>query len=92
MKDLTFLTKGQQINAGNHIISVGSFNTQDIAIISKHTGAFVKFKDIPKKGSPLNKIKLTFKNFLCSNNDLVFQRLWASDVQQIVKILKKSKK
>lgn len=85
------LTKGQQIKAGNHIISVGSFDTHDIAIISKSTGSFVKFKDIPKKGSPLNKIKLRFKNFLCSDNDLVFQRLWSSDVQQIINILKNNK-
>ena len=85
------LKLGQQIPAGNHIISVGSFDTHDIAIISKHTGTFVQFKDIPKKGSPLNKIKLRFKNFLCSNKDLVFQHLWADDVQQIIQILKTNK-
>ena len=88
MKNLK-LTKGQQITAGNHIISVGTFDAHDIAIISKSTGKFVKFKDIPKKGSPLNKIKLKFKNFLASDKDLVFQRLWSDDVQQIINILKK---
>ena len=85
------LSLGQQINAGNHIISVGSFDTTEIAIFSKHTGKFIKFKDIPKKNSPLNKIKLRFKHFLCSETDLVFSHLQSDGVKEIIKILKTNK-
>jgi hypothetical protein len=69
---------GNQINAGNHIVSVGIRNTTDIAIISKTTGRFVKFKDI-KKGGVLWKIKRNkkFKIFLCSDNDFCFS--WMQD-------------
>ena len=85
------LSLGQQISAGNHIISVGVFLITDIAIKSKHTGNFIKFKDIPKKNSPLNKIKLRFKNHLCSNEDLVFAHLQSDGVEEIINILKSNK-
>ena len=90
MKNINF-TLGQKINAGNHIISIGSFDVHDVAIISKHTGHFVKFKDIPKRNSCLNKIKLRFNMFLCSDQDLVFQHVWFDDVMQMIDILKNNK-
>lgn len=85
------LTKGQLINAKNHLISIGTFNTTDVAIISKSSGEFVKFKNIPKKNSPLNKIKLRFKSHLCSEDSLVFQWIGSDQVQQMIDILKNNK-
>lgn len=85
------LQKGTTINAGNHLISVGTFNTSDIAILSKRTGDFVQFKDIPKKNSPLNKIKLRFKHHLCCDHSLVFSWMSKDNVLDIIKILKTNK-
>jgi len=63
------IEKSNQINAGNYIVSIGTYNITDVAIISKSTGDFVEFKNIVK-GGKLAKVKRKFKHWI--NNDTTF--------------------
>ena len=64
--------KGQQINAGNFIVSIGTFDTQDVAIISKKSGDFVKLKQA-KVSKKLRKIKRLHKLWLNNHDTFNFQ-------------------
>ena len=81
------ITKGNQISAGNFIISIGAFNTGDIAIISKSTGDFTRLTQA-KRSKKLRKIKRTFKSFI--NNDTTFNFQFMTDdlTTQLIMMLK----
>ena len=82
------LEKGMVIKAGNFIVSIGSFNITDIAIISKSTGDFVKFKNI-KKGGKLAKIKRKFKNNINSDTTFTFSFMQPDTTAELIKFLNK---
>lgn len=83
-----FLVQNNQIiRAGNYLIHIGTYKTTDVAIISKFTGEFVKFKDI-RKGGKLAKLKRKFKNSLCSSETFNFSFVQPEKVQEIINILK----
>ena len=87
MKNI-LIQKNQIIKAGNFLVSVGTYNTTDIAIISKFTGEFVKFKDI-RKGGKLAKLKRRFKQNLCSSETFNFSFVHPEKLTKIVNFLKK---
>lgn len=74
------------INCGSHEVSIGT-DTTEIAIFSKTTGEFCKFKDI-KKGGKLAKIKRKFKKHLISETDMVF-KMQEDDAIELIEMLKK---
>jgi len=80
-------TKGQQINAGNFIVSIGTFNTSDVAIISKHSGDFVLIKQT-KISPKLKRVKRLLKSWLNSNNTFTFQFMNDDLTTQLLNILK----
>ena len=80
------IQKNQIIKAGNFLVSIGTYNTTDIAIISKFTGEFVKFKDI-RKGGKLEKLKRKFKQNLCSTETFNFSFVQPDKLKEIVTFL-----
>tara|TARA_R100000951_G_scaffold96368_1_gene85632 strand:- start:234 stop:512 length:279 start_codon:yes stop_codon:yes gene_type:complete len=69
---MTTFTKGQQIVIDRSFtISIGSFNTGDVAIISNFTGQFVMLTSI-KKSKRLRKVKNKFKSSLSITGDKEF--------------------
>ena len=80
------IQKNQIIKAGNFLVSIGTYNTTDIAIISKFTGEFVKFKDI-RKGGKLEKLKRKFKQNLCSTETFNFSFVQPDALKEIVTFL-----
>jgi len=80
-------TKGQQINAGNFIVSIGTFDTSDVAIISKHSGDFVLIKQT-KISPKLKRVKRLLKSWLNSNNTFTFQFMNDDLTTQLLNILK----
>lgn len=81
------LIKGTQISAGNFIVSIGAFNTEDVAIFSKHTGDFCQFKNI-KKGGKLAKVKRKFKNNLNSKSSFSFGFMQPETTKKLIDFLK----
>lgn len=82
------LSKGQQIVAGNFIISIGAFDTTDVAIINKsQSSGFSKLASC-KRSKKLRKVKRDLKPFLNSNTTFTFQFLQSDGVQKLINILK----
>lgn len=82
------IKKGQKISAGNYIVSVGTYNSTDVAIVSKNTGEFVKISNI-RKGGKLEKAKRKFSKWLNSKETLTFQFMQPDTVSDLVNFLKK---
>lgn len=82
------LQKGKQITAGNYIVSIGSRDTTDIAIVSKKTGEFVEIKNIVK-GGKLEKVKRKFRKWLNSKETFTFQFMQPDTVKELIEFLKK---
>lgn len=83
------IKKATLINAGNYQVSVGTYSTGEIAIISKSSGEFVRLEHLPKKGGVLRKIKRKFKIYLNSEETLTFSHLPESMTLEMIKMLKK---
>jgi hypothetical protein len=79
--------KGQQISVGNFIVSIGSFDISDVAIISKSSGNFVLLKQT-KISPKLKRVKRLFKSWLNSDSTFTFQFMDQDQVVQIINILK----
>ena len=71
--------KGIDISIGNEI--------HQVALFSQCNGNVVTFKSI-KKGGRLAKIKRKFKNKLVSNEHFFFERMYAEDIMELIKMLK----
>jgi hypothetical protein len=71
--------KGIDISIGREI--------HQVALISQWNGNVVTFKSI-KKGGRLAKIKRKFKLYLVSNEDFFFERMYAGDIMELIKMLK----
>ena len=78
----------QKIVAGNYIVSIGTYSTTDVAIISKNTGEFVKISNI-RKGGKLEKVKRKFGKGLNSKDTFTFQFMQPDKVSDLVDFLKK---
>jgi len=85
MKNLK-LKKGQQINAGNFIISIGAFDIREVAIISKSSGDFVK---IANTGVKLKKVKRKFRTWLNSDTTFTFSFMTEERIIELIELLKK---
>lgn len=86
--DKNLIKKGQKINAGNYIVSIGTYKTTDVAIVSKNTGEFVKISNI-RKGGKLEKAKRKFGRWLNSKDTFTFEFMQPDTVSDLVDFLKK---
>ena len=82
-------TKGQQIFLDKSFtISIGSFDTSDVAIISNFTGQFVTLSTA-KKSKRLRKVKRKFKTFINNDQDFCFQHMPDHITADLIDTLKK---
>jgi len=81
------IKKGNQINAGNFIISIGTFNAGHVAIISKSSGEFVLLKQA-KISKKLRKIKRNFKSYINNDTTFNFEFMTEDLTIQLITILK----
>lgn len=86
MTDFEF-KKGTLISAGNHLVSIGTFKTSDIAILSKYTHRFVKLERA-KTNNKLKKVKRLFKSNLNNDTDFVFEFFTDDKTRELISILK----
>ena len=84
------IEKATLINCGSFQLSIGTHSTSEIAIISKSSGEFCRFKDI-KKGGKLSKIKRKFSGRLCSTTDFCFSFMREQDTLDLIAMLKSKK-
>lgn len=82
------IVKKALINAGNFKVSIGTYDTRDVAIFSKHSGEFVKLKQA-KVSKKLRKIKRQFKGTLNSDTTFTFSFMQPEAVKELIQILKK---
>jgi hypothetical protein len=86
MKNLE-IKKGTLISAGNHLVSIGKYDKSDVAILSKHTGKFVKLERT-KTNNKLKKVKRLFFYALNNDTDFVFEFLTDDKTRELISILK----
>jgi hypothetical protein len=77
------MEKGTKVLIGNFILSISKFNNSEVALLSKHTGEFVKLERA-KTNKILRKVKRNFKHLTC-NKTFCF---WCSDHNKLINILK----
>lgn len=83
------IIKGNQISAGNFIVSIGTFNSTDVAIYNKkQTRGFSKIASC-KRSKKLTSIKKQFKVFLNNDTTFNFQFMQPDDARKIIAILRK---
>jgi len=82
------LKLGQQINAGNFIVSVGAFKIEEVAICSKSSGKFVKLKQV-NRSKKLRTIKRKFKTWINNDESFCFSNIQKDNVKDIINILNK---
>ena len=87
MKNSIF-TKGQQINAGNFWVSIGTFDTGDVALFSKSSGKFVQLKQT-KVSKKLKRVKRQFKTWLCCTDTFNFRFMTQDQTIKLIDILRK---
>ena len=81
------IKKGTTIKTGNHLISIGTFSTSEIAIISPFTHDFIKLEKT-KTNKKLKKAKRLFKSHLCSETDFCFRHFTDDMTRKLIDILK----
>jgi hypothetical protein len=79
--------KGTSISAGNFLVSIGTFNLSDVAIISKSSGEFVTLS-MTKRSKKLRLIKRRLKCFLSCDQTFNFQHMTEDKTQELIDILK----
>ena len=77
---------GEQIKAGNFIVSIGAFDKREVAIISKSSGDFAKIKNAGKK---LKQVKRKFKTWLNSDETFTFSFMTEDLINDLITLLKK---
>lgn len=84
--------KGQQISVGNFIVSIGAFDTSDVAIISKSTGDFVRMKQVRKTSIRLKRVKRILKHWISDrskDNGVFCMRFMTPDLTvKLIEVLK----
>ena len=88
METSNLIKKQALIKAGNFLVSIGADKITDVAIISKSTGDFVKFKNI-RKGGNLAKAKRKFKRWLNSDETFTFEFMQPETTLELINFLKK---
>lgn len=84
MKNVKF-KKGQQINTGSFIVSIGAFDKSEVAIISKSSGDFAMIKDAGKK---MKRIKRRFNMWLNSKETFTFSNMTKDLTVELIDKLK----
>lgn len=82
------IVKGNQISAGNYIVSIGLFNVTDVAIYSKSSGKCVPIKRGNKQTKKFKSIKRKFKHYLCSSRSFYFCHMRPDMTVDLINILK----
>lgn|SRR5574343_62135 len=85
------IKKGALIPAGNYFVSIGTYDTFEVAIISKRSGEFFRLKDA-RKGGILMSIKYRFRINLNSKETFTFSGMLDSKTIELINLLKKGKK
>ena len=85
--DPSTFKKGQQISAGNFIISISIFNMDECVIKSKRTGDFVKIKEA-KKSLRLRIIIKLFDVFIMSKEEFIFRFVNPRIIGEMANILR----
>ena len=88
METSNLIKKQALIKAGNFLVAIGADKITDVAIISKSTGDFVKFKNI-RKGGKLAKAKRKFKRWLNSDETFTFEFMQPEATLELINFLKK---
>ena len=84
---MTNFKKGTLISAGNHLISIGTFNTSEIAILSPFTMEFTKLERT-KTNKRLKKAKKIFKSFIACDTTFCFRHFTDDMTNELISILK----
>ena len=87
MKNSTKFTKATLINAGNFQVSIGTFSSSEIAIISKSSGNFVNLEQI-KTSKRLRKVKRLLKSNINSDSTFTFSFMQDDQIDKLIQILK----
>lgn len=82
------IKKSTLIDVGNFYISIGIYDTTEIAIVSKSTGKICMFYYI-KRGGKLAKVKRKFKQWLNSNEYFTFSGMSETTTLELIAFLKK---
>ena len=81
--------KGQNIVCKNFDISIGIFDSREVALFSKITGKFVKMnKANLKRSKKLRKVKRLFKTRLNSKDTFTFSFMQPSQIEVLIRELK----
>ncbi len=83
----TEFKRGTIIKAGNFLISIGTFRTSEIAILSAYSHEFIK-QERAKTNKKLSKAKRIFKNNLNCYNNFCFRSFTDDMINELILILK----
>lgn len=83
----TEFKRGTIIKAGNFLISIGTFRTSEIAILSAYSHEFIK-QERAKTNKKLSKAKRIFKNNLNCYNNFCFRSFTDDMTNELILILK----
>ena len=83
----TEFKRGTIIKAGNFLISIGTFRTSEIAILSAYSHEFIK-QERAKTNKKLSKAKRIFKNNLNCYNNFCFRSFTDDMIHELILILK----
>ena len=83
----TEFKRGTIIKAGNFLISIGTFRTSEIAILSAYSHEFIK-QERAKTNKKLSKSKRIFKNNLNCYNNFCFRSFTDDMINELILILK----
>ncbi len=81
------IKKGTIIKAGNFLISIGTFRTSEIAILSAYSHEFIK-QERAKTNKKLSKAKRIFKNNLDCYTNFCFRSFTDDMTNELILILK----
>ena len=83
----TEFKRGTIIKAGNFLISIGTFRTSEIAILSAYSHEFIK-QERAKTNKKLSKAKRIFKNNLNCYTNFCFRSFTDDMTNELILILK----
>ena len=83
----TEFKRGTIIKAGNFLISIGTFRTSEIAILSAYSHEFIK-QERAKTNKKLSKAKRIFKNNLNCYTNFCFRSFNDDMINELILILK----
>jgi len=84
MKKTIEIKKSTLIRCKNHVVSIGTHNISDVAIVSKSSGEFCQLKDAGKK---LKSVKRKFKSNLNNDKEFCFSFMTEEQTLDLIRIL-----